>query len=221
MTLTVLVPSRGRPDNARRLLAACAETAPAARIVIGVDEDDPTLPAYRALDGSIAIAPSRGRPGMVDALNVLSELFVSDSDHLGFLGDDHLPGTPGWDTALTAAAGPTGMAYGNDLIQCANLPTAVVMSAAIPRALGYMAPPELAHLYVDNVWLDWGREVGIRYLSDVVIEHLHPIAAKADWDAGYEAVNGGAAAEADRLAYERYRSTRLADDLAKLGAVIR
>ena len=95
------------------------------------------------------------------------------------------------------------------------------MDARIPATLGYMAPPTLRHLYVDNVWLDWGRGLGmLRYLHDVVIEHLHPIAGKADDDERYRLVNTGTMFSRDEEAYKAYLGGGLEDDLSKLKAAV-
>jgi hypothetical protein len=83
-----------------------------------------------------------------------------------------------------------------------------------------MAPPNLTHLYVDNFWKDLGQLAGcIRYLPDVVVEHLHPVAGKAAWDEGYVRVNAQSMFSRDRSAYERYRLTALQADVAKVRAL--
>lgn len=232
MILTMLVPTRGRPDNARRLLAAAEATCVLSdtRIVFGVDADDPVRAAYSGLDegrGYLETVLPVARRGMVGTLNRMwatrdAIWTIRRADVVGFLGDDHLPVTPGWDQALCDAleGKPAALAYGNDLLQGERIPTAIAMTASIPRTLGYLAPPELAHLYVDNFWADLGRGLGaITYLPDVIIEHLHPVAGKAQWDEGYRAVNATTVYDADRVAYERYRAERLPADVAKLRAI--
>jgi hypothetical protein len=222
--LTILTPTRGRPGNARRLRDAVTETAPGALLMLGVDADDADLVAYQALARpgcQIRVLAATERRGMVAALNMMASAIDPVVPFIGFLGDDHVPRTPGWDRllcdAITAQGG--GIAYGNDHVHGPGLATAAVMDARIPRTLGYMAPPTLAHLFVDNVWMDWGRGVGnLAYVPGVVIEHLHPIVGKAEWDAGYVAVNGPLES-ADRAAYESYRDGGgLAADVAKLRA---
>ncbi|NCV65265.1 MAG: hypothetical protein EBW16_03430 [Burkholderiaceae bacterium] len=44
-----------------------------------------------------------------------------------------------------------------DLFQGQNLATAVMMSTNIIKALGFMAPPKLIHLYMDNFWMAIGN----------------------------------------------------------------
>lgn len=211
--LVVIVPSRGRPQSAYWLAEAFRDTCETdVRPVFAVDSDDPTAPEYQEVVrlglGSVVIGDHES---MVDALNRRATGFASLEGELAtkaiaFMGDDHRPRTTGWDAAyLDALEKQPGLVYGNDLIQGANLPTQVAMSTEVVRALGCMAPPTLTHLYVDNYWLALGKAVGcITYLPDVVIEHLHPVAGKADWDDGYKRVNDPAMYGKDAAAFAEH-----------------
>ena len=44
----------------------------------------------------------------------------------------------------------------------------------------------------------------LHYLEEVIIEHLHPIAGKAEWDEGYKAVNAEEVYSADAKAFDEY-----------------
>lgn len=220
--LVIIVPSRGRPDAAVQLAQAFTDTAAAARLVFAVDEDDPTrfayaeaLSHYPATTVHYAPAPST----MVKALNAIAGTYANEAQALGFMGDDHRPRTRHWDAMYLAAldALGTGIVYGDDLLQGERIPTQVAMTADIVRVLGHMAPATLTHLYVDNYWkaLGEGAEC-IRYLPDVVVEHMHPIAGKAEWDAGHKRVNEQSMYQRDGDAYADYAGSHLADDIAKV-----
>lgn len=218
--LLIITPTRGRPRNARALLDAWGPTATEGpRLLLAVDDDDPELAGYRELElpacAELVVGP-RGRLG--PTLNRLAVERAPRHFAIGFMGDDHRPRTEGWDIALLAALREmgSGLAYGNDLIQGPNLPTAVVMTSDIVRALGYFSPPSLTHMYVDNAWLALGEALGrIRYLSDVVIEHLHPAGGTAPWDERYAEVNSREQYGADETAFRKW----LAEDFE--GAVAR
>jgi hypothetical protein len=142
------------------------------------------------------------------AARVARSRFVT---HIGFMGDDHRIRTPGWDAELMKSAGPVGVAYADDLNDAVDLPTSVVLGANIVRRLGYMAPPALGHLYVDNFWRELGLSLGrLDYRPDVVIEHMHPTTGKAEWDAQYERVNSDAQFDRDEAAWVAYREHALA-----------
>lgn len=228
--LVVIVPSRGRPEAARTLIQAFKATRTVAHLVVAVDEDDPVREEYWALAGGppATTVDTGGAPAtMVRALNASAVVRAISDDPpfaIGFMGDDHMPRTVGWDAAYLAALRElgTGIVYGNDLLQGHRLPTQCAMTSDIVRALGYMAPPMLKHLYVDNFWRDLGKAAGcLRYLSDVTVEHRHPLAGKASWDEGYERVNSPEMGEHDRVAYEAYVADGGLDaDVAKVQALM-
>lgn len=217
-SLAVVVPSRGRPHTVAELAEAFRDTCTERTwLLFAVDEDDPQHQAY-----ADAVAEQLVRHGrvtmdsqptgtMVSALNHAARKLL-DADRMvrpeaiGFMGDDHRPRTKGWDRAyLDALTALPGIVYGNDLLQGANLPTQCAVAAHVVRALGHMAPAELTHLYVDNYWRDLGAAAGcLSYLPDVVVEHLHPMAGKADWDDGHRRVNQVAMYERDKAAYTAY-----------------
>jgi hypothetical protein len=137
-------------------------------------------------------------------------------------GDDHRVRTRGWDEALTDAAGPVGIAYGDDLIQGVELPTSVVMSSDIVRTLGQMVPPTLQHLFVDDYWKALGIGIGqLHYVPEVVIEHMHPSAGKAEMDDSYAITNHPDRYESDSAAWKAYRDDGpLGEDLDKLSVLV-
>ncbi|WP_111166101.1 hypothetical protein [Spongiactinospora gelatinilytica] len=179
-----------------------------------VDADDPTLEAYSkaVLGTGASVMICEATPtGMVAALNASVRDWLQSADAptaIGFMGDDHRPRTRGWDAAyLTALRSLPGFVYGNDLVQGVRLPTQVAISTPVVRALGHMAPPTLRHMYVDNYWLRLGQAAAcITYLRNVVVEHLHPVAGTAAWDAGYRRVNAREVYDQDRKAFEAYMS---------------
>jgi hypothetical protein len=207
--LLVIVPTRGRPQNAARLVKAFEETDSLnAELVFVADQDDPELPAYHVTTPRLLIHRDETGTGMVAALNGAASLYADIYDAIGFMGDDHLPRTAGWDAHVLGALNSPEprIVYGNDLFQGERLPTAVFLPSRVVRAMGFMAPPVLRHLYVDDFWLELGRRLGgLRYLPDVIIEHLHPAAGKVPMDAGYAAVNAPEADVADRLAWMEFR----------------
>jgi hypothetical protein len=219
--LVVIVPSRGRPEAAAEVAEAFEVTCTAdTKLVVALDDNDPKIDEY--VDDRYAyrfVGPSRT---MVAALNSAANMalaFERTAFAVGFMGDDHRPRTKGWDQAYLDALRElgTGIVYGDDLLQGERLPTQAAMTSDIIRALGYMAPPTLTHMYVDNFWLDLGRRAEcIRYLPDAVVEHLHPVAGKADWDEGHKRVNAPQMYAADRTAYTRYIAEQLQADVAKV-----
>jgi len=217
--LVVLVPTRGRPQNAARLSEGWRDTGTQhADLVFVTDWDDPELTAYKTLleegvvHSMVTFGPDPGdsaQSGMVRPLNRAAAIYRDAYRYVGFMGDDHMPRTTGWEDRVIEALNDARLpcvAYGNDLFQRENLATAAFMHMRMVKAMGWMAPPTLMHLYVDNFWMELGRAFELTYLEDVIIEHLHPAAGKAALDERYAVVNSPSVDTADRTAWQRYAS---------------
>lgn len=221
--MLVIVPSRGRPDNIAALVESFKQTRTYAELLVVVDDDDELLERYEmvmeaAPDWATLAVTERKRLG--PTLNEYAVKSAPLYDIIGFMGDDHRPRTHAWDRTFAnslAHMGGVGMAYGNDLLQGPNLPTAVWMSSCIVETLGYMLPPGLTHLYIDDAWKALGLRINkLSYVGDVVIEHLHPVAHKAAWDEGYAEVNSGAMYENDGKVFHAYLENGLTTDAEKI-----
>lgn len=176
--LWVLMPSRGRPASVERAVRTYAQTCQSdTRIHFGFDGDDPDLEASVAATGGHRYTVQPGRHGLVWWTNNLAARHVKrgDARALGSFGDDHVPVTHGWDMLLLDAierdSGGIGMSYPNDKLRT-DIPEAVVVSAAIVKALGWMALPVCDHWYIDNAWRDLGAGAGcLTFCHDVIVEH--------------------------------------------------
>jgi hypothetical protein len=205
--LIVLIPTRGRPDNAVALEQAFVDTnTKAARFYI-VDFNDETRSEYSwklPVESVIMIHNETG--GMAYPLNYIARQFIGEFDNFAFMGDDHRPRTANWDEKFVEEL-YTGsdIVYGNDLFQGSALPTAVAMSAQIVEHLRGMVPDTQRHLYLDNFWLKLGQDLGkIKYLPDVIIEHCHAFNGKAPMDENYARVNAPEVYSTDKVAYDNY-----------------
>jgi hypothetical protein len=203
------------------------------RIVWAVDRSDPDLRRYRA-----AVAKSRRSQTtvlavtggtMVGALNeaVLTAVADTSVEAVAFLADDTHPRTDGWDAAfLSALREPgVGIVYPDDLFSSDFMPTHIAMRASIIRELGWMAHPNLKHLYVDTLWKDLGAASGcIRYLKHqdpartVIIEHMHYQVGKSVEDDGYRRVNAPALYAEDEAAF---RALHASGEVVRAAEVIR
>lgn len=226
--LLMIVPSRGRPHNVSELCEAwAATTTGAADLMVVVDADDPMLDEYGTANRTLlphqqTVLPERLRLG--PTLNAVAEAEAGRYRAVGFMGDDHRPRTVGWDARYLQALDDmgTGIVYGNDLLQGPNLPTQVAMTSDIVTTLGWICPPGMVHMWLDNVWLDLGQGIDrLRYLPDVIVEHMHYSAGKSGLDQGYVEVNAPEAFEQDRLRYEDWRRLSKDADVARLRELVR
>lgn len=225
--MAVIVPSRGRPHNVAALIDAWFTTRTGdTELHVVLDDDDPTLEEYQDV-----LHPQRThkwvtcwtgpRMRLGGSLNHHAPYLAQFCDVVGFMGDDHRPRTAGWDVAIAEACQPDSVVYGDDLIQRSNLPTAAFLGAEIVRTLGWMVLPGMVHLFMDNLWKTLGEQLGtLRYLPDVIIEHVHPIAGLAEWDEGYSAANAAEVWEHDEALYREWVGYRMVDDVARIKAAV-
>jgi hypothetical protein len=213
MKMCVVVPSRGRPENAERLAQAFKDTGAEADLYIVIDNDDPKWNEYAKSENYKKLPADNKTGGCAKSLNTGAVLLLDITkyplyDYFVFMGDDHLPRTPGWDKAFIQALGTnTGIVYGDDLLQGANLPTAYGMTRDLVNELRGMTFPGCVHLFFDNFVKQLGLDLEyLKYLPDVIIEHMHPIAGKAQMDEGYERVNQPKWYEKDLLTLQKYLS---------------
>lgn len=234
--LAVIVPTRGRPDNIRKVIAAWDETGTweDADLHLAVDQDDPEFASYQGVERE------HRRPGlyltvqdawtpMVPKLDAAARWASRERDEdeyrytaIGFAGDDHLPRTPGWARRYldTLAEMGVGMVYGHDGYQGRKLATEWAVSAEAVRVLGKMVPAPVEHLYCDNAMMDlYGGAGAMRHLPDVTIEHMHPVAGKSARDEQYDRVNSREQYSTDREAYRSWRRTTMPTQIRQLKAL--
>lgn len=209
--LAMIVPSRSRPHHVARMMRAWETTGAfeVADLIWAVDRDDPEYAEYsiqligNKAEGALATVMPEWMP-MVAKLDTVALALAEDYQAVGFMGDDHVPRTNRWARRYLAEldAMGTGIVYGDDLLQRDHLPTQWAMTSDIVRALGRMVPAPVDHLFCDNSVLALGKALHrIKYLGDVIIEHCHPLAGKAEPDPQYERVNSPEQNRADRVAY--------------------
>lgn len=215
--MAVIIPSRGRPQNIRRWLKAVEETRAHVDLWIGVDDDDPNLDEYQAIEGINLVIGPRQRFG--PTLNRIALAIADSYKYIMWAGDDHKPVTPGWDVEYRKVLKqkPVSIVYGNDLVMGPEIPTQMAMTSTIVRALGYAVPEGFVHLYIDNYFLELGRAVDmITYLPEVIVQHLHPVAGFASEDQTYKEANSPENWTNDRIRFEKYVAEELAGDADKL-----
>ena len=211
MNTAIIVPSRHRPHNIKELQQSLIDTETMSRLFVVVDEDDENIRDYYDLENNFTevLTFERGRKGMADPLNNAARQLVTDErwEYFIFVGDDHRPRTLQWDKVWRTNLDDlvTGLVYGDDLFQREQLPTAIGMTRSIVEELNGMIPEGFAHLYLDNFWLRLGQDLNaIRYLPETVIEHLHPVTGKSEWDDSYLETNSSESYSADLQAFRIY-----------------
>lgn len=214
-TNLVILPTRSRPDKTAEAVELLQKNSVISDICVAIDDDQSEL--YPRIEGVIYEVNPRLR--MNGTLNLVANKYADKYETIFFLGDDHRTRTHGWDEKLYEPIKRRGygLSYGNDLLQKQNLATAVMMSTNIIRIIGYMAPPKLIHLYMDNFWMNLGKALQcLDYVGNVTIEHMHYMAGKSEADEQYLDVNSSEMYETDKKTYLEYVQSDLKHDLEKL-----
>ena len=199
--LIVIIPTRGRPDNAVALEQAFVDTNTTAKRVYVVDFSDELRKEYSyKLPIESVIMIHNETKGMAYPLNYVAREFLGEFDNFAFMGDDHRPRTANWDQLFVEQLySGSDIVYGNDLFQGS------AMSSQIVKELRGMVPDTQRHLYLDNFWLKLGQDLGkIKYMPEVIIEHCHAFNGKAPMDENYARVNAPEIYAADKIAYDNY-----------------
>lgn len=225
--LAIIVPTRGRPDNIRKVISAWDFTNAwdVADLVLAVDADDPEIEGYRKIvtefndeapDGSTALALIEVATWvpMVHKLDDAARFLVRSGRYfaVGFAGDDHLPRTINWAKTYLAALRElgSGMVYGDDGYQGEKLSSEWAMTTDIVAAWGRMVPAPVEHMYCDQALLEVMSDAGAtRYLPHIQIEHMHPFAKKAPTDDQYDRVNGSPQFARDKAGYTAWVASSL------------
>jgi hypothetical protein len=216
----ILCPTRGRPAKAYEALVSFndTKTLKGTALVFLVDENDPLLGQYLEVLPAHNVEINENLGSMNSALNAAATLHADLGiyDYLGFIGDDHRFRTEGWDEKMVRGLSVSGggFVYGNDLYQGQNLPTHILMNTSIVSALGWMGLPGAKHLYLDDTWKELGLGVDrLFYFPDVIVEHMHPYAGKADMEESYERVNSREMNDHDLAVFEDWKTNRRDSDI--------
>lgn len=197
-----LLPSRCRPANLARFFDAYRKTGGSTPglVLLGPSDDArshaPNENPYPALPlGWSYVICAGDRQG-----EKIAEVWdqIKDCAWFGLIGDDCVPETAGWDKALVGGLSPS-----VHIVSCDDgwqAPTRIgncwVMSGEIVRALGYIFPPPLQHLYVDDLWETIGREAKVWRVNMLVrVAHRHVLKGEAEADETHRGVYGDDATE--------------------------
>lgn len=183
--ISILLPSRGRPDNIRRLYKSLEDTTNGPwEMLVRLDRDDPKLGEYPDGFEHGWLRNVTGERGLLSELWNELVPYVR-GDILMHAGDDITFSTKGWDLIVRAAFPPDMIAFvhGDDLGgKGAELGTHGFLSRKAVGAVGYFMPPYFSSDYNDVWWNEVYETLGRRIFVPIVTEHWHPAFGKGEWD---------------------------------------
>jgi hypothetical protein len=208
-------PTFQRPARLRALAESWEVCEPGKGLLVRVWSHDPFKDEYFAMRWPKTwVLYESEEETCVDAVN---EFFHSHQgqQNFGFIGDDVVLRTYRGLEKLEEAAGSKYIAYPNDLIQRNRLCTHFCMGGDIARTLEHIFPPRFKHGYCDVALFNLGINTGIlRYQSNVIFDHQHPVVKKAEWDETYEL--GESYLQAGERDWKEYSADQLGKDVIKI-----
>jgi hypothetical protein len=218
--ILVMIPTKGRRQQAERLLESYEKTVgKAADLVFILDPDDEET--YEGMDWGTALAGVMSPRGSVtEKLNRTALNFADDYDALMYVRDDCVFATENWDELLTEtleAFGGTAMIQPDDRKRD-DIPEIILISSDIVKELGWFANPAMGHFYIDNTWAELGKRAELLHrCPGVVIPYLHytlgpDVAMRDDIDAETENAWGNS----DLMAFRQWQSEVLPNQVSQL-----
>lgn len=182
--VSLLTPTRGRPDLCERMVESFWDTVEGpAECLLYVDEDEMFSYLTKGMKVTMIQGPQR-RVG--ECWNDLADISTGDLLMMG--NDDLMFKTPGWneflqdlpDDGIFVAWFDDGSGKSAD--RCAF----PIVSRRWYETLGYFTPECFNFLWHDTWVWDIGRKLGrLHYIPEALVEHAHFAFGKAPYDATY------------------------------------
>jgi len=194
-TISLLLPTRGRSKLVERLFASLAATTARrdrVEVIIYADEDDEE--SHRLDTPDVKVTRIIGPRLTMGGYNTAC-LRRSSGDIVILSNDDMVVRTPGWDDRIEAMhkgiVDGIYLSYVNDLFMSKRRATFPILSRRCCDLLGDPFPAAYRGAFIDTHLFDLFKRLQlagfdrIKYLDDVVFEHLHYRTGKSEYDETY------------------------------------
>jgi hypothetical protein len=196
--ISILIPTRGRPQNIEDFVQALDKTTSnptKVEILFGVDEDDSeSKEKITGIQSKVTIkyeVLKKYHDGKINLSYFWNQLYAKSSyDIVGFFGDDVLFRTEGWDIEVRKEflKDKTVMVSCNDLhIQRGRTSILFFTHKFVHEKLGFYMNEKLRRWYIDT-FLDiiYRNNNKVHYREDLVTEHFNPASHPERNDAIFE-----------------------------------
>jgi len=189
--ISILVPTRGRPDNIVRLLKSLHDTShvmPEVLCRIDGDDDASRSALDQLIDAGEPISYLNGPRKTMTAY--WNEIGANCFDVMMFAADDICFRTKGWDSLVrrTFDEHPDKMIFvhGDDGHWGNQFGTHGFLHRKWVDTLGYVLPPYFSSDFGDTWINDIANSLGRRVFLPILTEHMHPLWGKAKLDQTYQ-----------------------------------
>ena len=218
--ILLLCPTRDHLDLRLKCAETFLETNPVKSHLMFIFDDDQAQPIYNSVIKPISYqtVPRNPGRGCVWPLNMAE---LTDAGTVAMIGDDIEFRDKFWEEKVVAARKKALVVFGDRGQTLTGFGNHPFFDARIPKALGFVAPATLQHLFVDDFYQEVGRQLSSLSYIEAGIFHNHPSTGGREWDQLTQGLNSPTSYKQDCLAYSRYMTLQFQKDLAKIKAVLR
>ena len=195
--ISILTPTRNRPNNCDRFIKSLYETTQytgTLELLFYVDSDDPAKDIYKEIEerwqnNFWRVEFVIGEPMSVSkSWNIIAKKSLGDIMIMG--NDDLVYKTVRWDSKLMARLleldNPYYLSWFNDGINGNRHCAFPVITREWYETLGYFSPGVFNFGYNDTWVYDIAKRVGkLNYMNEILVEHLHFSVGKSNMDDTY------------------------------------
>lgn len=179
MSIALLCPTRGRPEQFKRMVESANATASEITVIAYQEEGDPSGQYTRSIRECASVYSGPTYP-TVHKWNYLARIAMENPLHKLFMlaADDMIFETPEWDKALldhyNALENKIHVYHLQDSRDHNGTPHPIITKEYMD-AMGYFIPPVFLHWFVDS----WTRDIAIAntcftHLKDYMLTHDKP-----------------------------------------------
>jgi len=221
--IAILVPSRGRPEQFLRFLDSIQSLSSAftpIRIYSAHDEDDPVIDDYLTIHTSIAniqlqknVKTRKPVPQLMEYLGM--KAYNDGADFIVIASDDVICTTTDWDLTLVEKYNrykdKLMVGYFNNGFD-RNMAEHYVVSKEWIKVLGYYAPIQFNHFYVDSWIGDIANRAGrLEFFKDIKFRHMHFKYNLAAYDDTYKRTRENDFPRKDKKIFDATEPARVID----------
>lgn len=219
MKISILCPTRGRPENVLRLLKSLQDTSTVIPETVFYIDDDDVFPSSLPFPDVKIIRGPR-----IKMSQMWNECAKSATGEILMIGaDDIVFKTKGWDGQVRRAfaAFPDRLVFvhGDDCIYQEKFGTHGFLHRNWTEATGYVCPPYFSADFVDTWWNEIANALNRRIYLPFITEHMHPLFKKAAFDQTHKDRLARQQAENSQKLYDELKKEREADYL-KIAEII-
>lgn len=230
--ISLLLPTRQRPDNLLRFYESAMSTAEdpdSVEVVCYIDEDDNSYD-HIEFPNLVKVRGNRKHDDIVNLSVMWNKCWnEATGDIFGHMGDDIVFRTIGWDTAvreaINARPGKIAFVWCNDYSDESNrndFGTHGFVHRNWTDVIGRFVPPYFASDYNDTWFNDVSRELNVQtYLHHHVTEHMHYSIGKSEIDQNTrERLDRHASQKPDEIYNSHEKKQERLDEVEKLRGYI-